>query len=175
MALSWTLTYDEMMKLWHGLCCLHDLGGMAERASFQHESIRETLMQFYPLFAGGQDAGPAILVAVQVLTILSCMTFKAQMDGADPDDSCKLSVWVEAADIIPPPGDRTPEKFRQEMREWSTAKIEHIWSMISCSKKELATLLTEVPEACTQVIDILKKAHSALDSISIVVQEETAN
>lgn len=162
--------YAEMFMAWQGLLVLYGLPGLARMSSFQFEVIRETLIQFHPLFVEDPwNYAPSLLAAVQLLTIWECMTFKAQMDGED--QITEFDVWCEADDIMPVP----KNSFKQEMETWSKRKVEHVWSMVNAAKCAVSSLLNEsVHSTATNCIKTLQEVESLLDIITAALQEETA-
>ena len=166
------LTYEGLLVVWNKLFFIHGFAGLAQRTSHHYECIRETLLEFYPLFAASAGWGPSLLGAVQFLTVINSMTFTAQMDGEDKIS--KLGCWVELGDGVPKPETRTA--FLTKMQSWSDHKWRHVYRVMETSKKEAEILADEVGiQDDGPVHQVLEDIESLLEMIQSTLEEEIVN
>lgn len=109
----------------------HGLEEMANRASFQHESLRELLMKLTPIWSDNPDQLQAAVDTVQILTICQSMTFKCQMDGEGRvrEGAFQLSTWVEGSQVFNVPQPRPRASLRAKLADYT--KTDHLFRMLS--------------------------------------------
>eukprot|EP00435_Cladocopium_sp_Y103_P050939 s246_g15.t1 len=110
-------TYGHVLILWKGLVNFYGMGELSQRCSMQHENIRELLMKLAVIWADNPIHLDVIMETVQILTILMCMTFKAQMDGESDVDTktFEISTWVPFGQTCPVPKLQPPAPLRVKL------------------------------------------------------------
>ena len=98
-------TYAHLLIFWKGLLSFYGMGELSQRSSMQHENLRELLMKVAIIWADNPLHLETIMEAIQILTVLMCMTFKAQMDGESDVDTqaFEISTWVPLGQTCPVP------------------------------------------------------------------------
>lgn len=142
------IVYKEVKECWDGLHVLHGLPGLALLKDYDHECLRETLMEFVPLTTDPQSKH-AMISVVQFLTVIASMTFKAQMDGED--EIKEAYVWIDfeqakqscQRDRFDPELELT---FEEKIKRMCTNRDTHLHykSIVALSQTYLGRLLDEV-------------------------------
>ena len=135
---------EDVKVVWLGLCVLHGLGALNTFHEFDYEVIRETLMQFLPLYRGEPHNMTPMVETIQFLTVLACMSFKATMDGEE--QITELSCWMRWEDIIPTAyyAPNPNCNFEDDLRSMCWAKLAYCKDIVLKSTTNLDTLLADV-------------------------------
>ena len=164
------LQFAMVKSVWDGLEVQHGLGGLGHRHSFEYELIRETLMQVLPIYRGDGTMIEAILEVIQFLTVLSCLTFTASMNG----DTDELHTWVEVEDIVPrhiyTPVDPQID-FEIEARNKFLPQLDHYQHVVEKSIKNLDGLLAEILTSASYICAQLRLMKYLLQDLDLLLKE----
>lgn len=103
--------YSEVKCLWDTMLFAYDLAGLAQRAQFQDENTRETLIKLRPIWVQDANSLSNVEEVVQILTVLANMTFHVQMGGQINEGS----TWVEASDCAGPVAPQKPSSLEERL------------------------------------------------------------
>lgn len=160
--------------IWDGLVALNGLAELHSRHTWAYEVVRETLMEFLPLFRGEFVLFTAMLEMIQLLTVLSNMTFKASMDGEL--EVSELSCWVCWKDIVPQRrySDDSRCDFHIEIQSMCLNKLQHSLSMVVKAEKTVDGLKNEVCHPPEYTHSNLRLVGYVLRDLKLALEELNA-
>ena len=164
------LKYDDVKTVWDGLSNLLGLAELGHRHNFEYEVVRETLMQVLPLYRGQVTKSESMLEVIQFFTVLSCMTFAAQMNSQID----YLHTWIEAGDIVPKhlysPVD-TQLDFEIEARNRLYDQVDHYQNMVEKAIKNLQLALDDISCEMNYIRSRLRLMIYLLQDLSLLLAE----
>ena len=155
------LEFGKVKAAWESLCWQHGMEGMQAKAEFGHECLRETLMQFRPVFADKCEHYQAMTVVAQLLTVFNTMTLTDLMKTEVTRATC----WVEYRNILPHVYRDLSATRAEVMDQMVKGKSEHVWDILAKSDRELSSLVSEMPEDSTYILKSLAEVQELLRTL----------